>query len=300
MFKIGDFSRLTQVTVKALRHYDRLGLLAPESIDPASGYRYYSGAQVPRLNRILAPESIDPASGYRYYSGAQVPRLNRILALKDLGFSLEQIGQLLDADLSPAQLQGMLLVKRDEVRGALAAEEVRLEQIEDRLRGLGALPDYRVTIRQIPVQRVAAIRATLPHYGAIGALFGELSDYQRRHRLHNATFMAIWHDGEYREAEVDTEAALVGPGTLPTDGRIQPRDLPAVPEMACATHHGPLATVGAAHIALLGWIEERNYRIAGPTRTIPRRFIGPESEQMVMEIQYPVTRDTGGTHGTAA
>ena len=79
MFKIGDFSRLTQVTVKALRHYDRLGLLAPEAIDPETGYRYYSGAQVPRLSRILA--------------------------LKDLGFSLEQVGTLLDADLSPAQLR---------------------------------------------------------------------------------------------------------------------------------------------------------------------------------------------------
>src|SRR5436309_15386266 len=101
MFKIGDFSRLTQVTVKALRHYDRLGLLAPEAIDPETGYRYYSGAQVPRLSRILA--------------------------LKDLGFSLEQVGTLLDADLSPAQLRGMLLAKRAEVLGAIAAEGERPE-----------------------------------------------------------------------------------------------------------------------------------------------------------------------------
>lgn len=273
MFKIGDFSRLTQVTVKALRHYDRLGLLAPEAIDPETGYRYYSGAQVPRLSRILA--------------------------LKDLGFSLEQIGQLLDADLSPPQLRAMLLLKRDEVRDAVAAEAARLERIEERLRQLDALPHYPVTLKAIPALRVAAIRATLPHYGAIGALFGELSAYQRRHRLHDASFMAIWHDGEYRRSDVDAEAALVCPETAPADGRIQPRDLPAVAEMACVTHHGPLATVGAAHLTLLSWIEERGYQIAGPTRTIPRRFDGPESERTVMEIQYPITRDTGGTHGTA-
>ena len=90
MLRIGDFSRLTQVTVKALRHYDSLGLLRPAHIDPDSGYRYYTSSQLPRLNRILA--------------------------MKEMGFSLEQIGQLLDADLSAEQMRSMLLGKQDEVR----------------------------------------------------------------------------------------------------------------------------------------------------------------------------------------
>ena len=68
MFKIGDFSRLAQVSVRMLRHYDKLGLLTPSHIDRFTGYRYYT---------------ID-----------QLPRLHRIIALKDLGLSLEQIGQL--------------------------------------------------------------------------------------------------------------------------------------------------------------------------------------------------------------
>ncbi len=83
MFKIGDFSRLTRVTVKALRHYDRLGLLKPDHIDATSGYRYYTAAQLPRLERLLA--------------------------LKELGFALEQVGRLLDADLSAGQLRQLLL-----------------------------------------------------------------------------------------------------------------------------------------------------------------------------------------------
>jgi DNA-binding transcriptional MerR regulator len=53
MFRIGDFSRLGRVTVKALRHYDRLGLLCPAAVDPATGYRYYSADQMPQLARIL-------------------------------------------------------------------------------------------------------------------------------------------------------------------------------------------------------------------------------------------------------
>jgi len=265
MFKIGDFSRLTQVTVKALRHYDRLGLLAPESIDPETGYRYYSGAQVSRLNRIRA--------------------------LKDLGFSLEQIGQLLDADLSPAQLHGMLLVKRDEVRGAIAAEQARLERIAERLRELDVQPDYPVTIKDIPAQRVAAIRATLPQHRAIGVLFGELAAYRERHGIRADARLAIWHDTEYRDADVDAEAALISADPLPPDGRVRPRDLPAVPEMACVTHRGPLATIGGAYIALLGWVEANDYQLVGPTRTFPHAFDGTAGDNAVIEIQYPVTRD---------
>jgi DNA-binding transcriptional MerR regulator len=54
MFRIGDFSKFSQVSVKALRYYDQLGLLKPTQVDPFTGYRYYSAAQLPRLNRILA------------------------------------------------------------------------------------------------------------------------------------------------------------------------------------------------------------------------------------------------------
>lgn len=63
MFKIGDFAKMTQVSVKALRYYDDIGLFRPAHIDTFTEYRYYSADQLPRLNRIIA--------------------------LKDLGLSLE-------------------------------------------------------------------------------------------------------------------------------------------------------------------------------------------------------------------
>jgi len=76
MLKIGDLSKLSQVSVKTLRYYDEVGLLNPSQVDRFTGYRYYSIEQIPRLNRILA--------------------------FKDLGFSLEQIARLLDENLPPA------------------------------------------------------------------------------------------------------------------------------------------------------------------------------------------------------
>jgi len=270
VFKIGDFSRLTQVTVKALRHYDRLGLLRPDHVDPSSGYRHYTAAQVPRLNRILA--------------------------LKDLGFSLEQVARLLDAELSPAQVRGMLLAKRQEVRRLVAAEQARLARIEARLEELAREAPgarYDVALQPVAARRVASIRAVLPRYPAVGALFRELRAYQQRHGLQAGGWMAIWHDGEYRESDIHAEAAFSTADPLPPHARIRPRALPAVETMACVRHHGPLTAIGAAHVALLGWIEAHDYRLAGPIRTLPLHFAGLDGADGVTEIQYPVARNGG-------
>jgi DNA-binding transcriptional MerR regulator len=90
MLKIGEFSKFRQVSVKTSRYYDSLGLLTPQMIDPITGDRYYSFDLLPRLNRILA--------------------------LKEFGFSLEQIDQLLNNDLTAEQLRGMLRLKQAEIR----------------------------------------------------------------------------------------------------------------------------------------------------------------------------------------
>ena len=65
MFKIGEFSKLSQVSIRMLRHYDKIDLLVPEKTDKFTGYRYYSSDQIEDLNLILK--------------------------LKKVGFSLEEI-----------------------------------------------------------------------------------------------------------------------------------------------------------------------------------------------------------------
>src|SRR4030095_5493217 len=54
VFQISEFSRLTRVSIKALRHYDRVGLLTPARVDPQTRYRYYAARQAQRLYQILA------------------------------------------------------------------------------------------------------------------------------------------------------------------------------------------------------------------------------------------------------
>ena len=107
MFKIGEFAQMTQVSAKALRLYDEMGLLKPARVDPFTDYRFYSADQLPRLHRIIA--------------------------LKELGFSLEQIKPMLDERISAEQIKGMLMLKRAETAQAMQAEQARLLRIEARL-----------------------------------------------------------------------------------------------------------------------------------------------------------------------
>src|SRR5512147_3281105 len=108
MFKIGDFSRLTQVSIKTLRYYDEIGLLKPAQIDRFTNYRYYTIEQLPRLNRILA--------------------------LKDLGLSLDQIGDLLKRDLPADQLRGMLMLRQAEIEQEMQAMHLQMRRVEARLK----------------------------------------------------------------------------------------------------------------------------------------------------------------------
>jgi len=93
-----------------LRHYDRLGLLAPERVDPDTGYRSY-GVQ-------------------------QLARLHRLLALRDLGFTLEQIAGLPDGEVPLEQLRGMLRLRRAQLEQTVADEQGRLRRVEAHLRAI--------------------------------------------------------------------------------------------------------------------------------------------------------------------
>jgi len=139
MLKIGDLSKLGQVSVRMLRHYDQLGLLKPVQIDKFTGYRYYSVEQLARLNRILF--------------------------FKDLGFSLQQIKDLLDNNMPNDQLRGMLMIKQVELERDVQDSHARLARIEARLQQIeqeGKLPPYEVTTKSAEAMVIASVRQLVP------------------------------------------------------------------------------------------------------------------------------------------
>jgi DNA-binding transcriptional MerR regulator len=155
MFKIGEFSRLTQVSIRMLRYYDETGLLKPAQIDKFSGYRLYS---------------ID-----------QIPMLNRIIFLRDIGSSVAEIAIAL-SHWDNTSITNQLEIKRLEIENAIPTEQNKLYKINMAIRDINQEKisiHYNVTIKNIPSYQVLSLRKIIPDYYAEGFLWKEMSDFAR-------------------------------------------------------------------------------------------------------------------------
>lgn len=278
MLKIGEFSRLGQVTVKTLRHYDHLGLLEPAEVDPFTGYRYYAVSQLDRLDEIMA--------------------------LKDLDLSLEQIGTILEDDLSRSEakrlLQQMLQQKHAELKTRIEMRQAQLARIEARLGELRTEDKImaEVTIKELPAQRVLAYRSQIPDTSAIKSTFDVVNTALADNPvpLVPAPWLALYHHDEYRETDLDFEIALPVEddfeGTLSLgDGRVlEVRELPAE-TMACITIHlREQADVREGNRELARWVEANGYTYTdAPCREAYGEPRLPDGT-VRFETQFPVTR----------
>ncbi len=271
MFKIGDFSKLSQVSVKTLRYYDEIGLLKPVEIDRFTGYRYYSASQLSRLNRILL--------------------------LKDLGLSLDQIGRLLQSDLPPDQLRGMLKLRQAEIERSIEEEEARLARVAALLsqieRENANLSKYDVVIKKVASARIASIRDVVANYDAQGELWNELDMYLAQHNVKPvAPCLTIDHNDSYKEHDVDLEVCEVIDAALAATDRIRVYQLPAVETMVCTVHHGPFNQLSNGYRALMQWAEANGYRFCDPSREVYLQVGsgGSADPSNVAEIQIPVEK----------
>ncbi len=274
MYKIGDFSRLSRVSVKTLRYYDEVGLLKPVKVDRFSGYRFYQVEQLPRLYHILA--------------------------LRDLDFSIEQIGHLLDANPDGEAGQRRMLIamleqKRSEIEQRLSADQERLRRLDARLKQIeqeDQMSTYDVVIKKIAPLQVASVRDIIPSYPEQGHLWSELyHGIEAKGVQFNEPCLTVYHSDE---PEIDAEVCQLLSGPVQAHGRVQVHELPAVDSMAATTHHGAFVTIGQAYDALLKWIEASGYRITGACREIylkPPAQAGSQTDpETITEIQFPVAR----------
>jgi effector-binding domain-containing protein len=269
MLKIGDFSALAHVSITTLRYYDQAGLLAPARIDSQTGYRYYAARQLSQLHRILA--------------------------LRDFGLSLEQIGEMLRGGVSTEEMRGMLKLQQAELARRVEEETDRLSRLNSRIRLIERENDmaYDVVIKSLPKQRIASVRETIANYPAVGALYGKVAEKLGPAMAQATVSVAIWHDKEYREQDVDAEAGfyLRGEGSGAQNG-VHVYDLPEV-NAACTVHNGAYQRLGEAYDALLKWVSENGYEVAAPLREVylhVTKPVRPDDESYVTEIQVPVKK----------
>lgn len=270
MFQIGRFSKISRVSVKTLRYYDQIGLLKADHVDPYTGYRYYDLSQLARLNRILA--------------------------LKDLGLTLEQTAQMLDKGLTTNQLRKLLRQKRAELTQNIQQAEDRLVRVEARLKQIemeGKMPDYEITIKELPPIKVASVRGIIPTFSQQGHLWAVLEkEMKRQGARESGPCFTRYLDSEYRDHDIQAEVCIPIEGDCAESGQMSVQELPGG-VWAVTVHHGPFNSLSNAYAALLNWIEVNGYRINGPEREIYLKTGVPLSQDdpsYVTEIQFPVAR----------
>lgn len=275
MFKIGDFSKLSMVSVKALRYYDELGLLRPARVDEFTGYRYYSANQLGRLHRILA--------------------------MKDMGLSLMQIAQLLDQELTPDQIRGMLRLKQVELRQQIEEGQIRLARVEAWLQQFEqevTMPTHDVILKKVPAIQVAQVRGIAPTLAMLGPTLDRLFDQvhnqiQQQGATPVGPGITVYYDQELSEQDISVGACLSYEGSLIDGEQVKVSQLPAVETMASVIHHGSFSTLNLAYDAILKWIEANGYHISGPNRELNLEYErGGDQSKFVTEVQFPVEKSS--------
>lgn len=260
---ISEFARLGQVSVRMLRHYDAIGLLTPDRTEAGSGYRSYSPDQLPALNRIVA--------------------------LKDLGFTLSQVGRLLYDDLDVGELRGMLRLRRAQLENEARAVETRLASVELRLHMIEkedtVSPDY--VVKLVPAVRLVARTATVPaeRLGEHIAPMFEAVAAPLRHICGSlSTPIAT-----YAETEDGTDVVVGYAYEGPPPEGTQLVDLPEATAV-CGVHLGAMARVQESRQGLHRWVTDNDYTFAGPCRELYVRAETEDQSDWVTELQQPITR----------
>jgi DNA-binding transcriptional MerR regulator len=275
MFKIGEFSTIARVSDVLLRHYDQIDLFKPAYVDPENGYRYYTIEQLPELNRILA--------------------------LRDLGFSLEQVGRLTQDNISLEEVQGMLNQKRAQIERSVAEEQARLRRVESRLKQIQQHKKHaqlEVVLKSIPGQPFLSVREPVPFIRKSGWLYYQVSDAVLQHQVPGLGYcLAIFHEPAFRERNVDFELGFLlnNPGEtsipLPDHRQMTVKRLNPIKQALTYVHTGPWSEIHLGFSVIGSWIETEDMRIAGRSRELYLNLVPPEEDdKLIVEIQIPVER----------
>lgn len=270
MFKIGEFSKLTQVSIRMLRYYDDNGLLKPAQIDKFTGYRSYA---------------VD-----------QIPVLHRIIFLRDSGFQVSEIKAALknwDRDFIAAELR----IKQKEIQASIQEELERVAKIDAAINDLKKEQmaiHCNISLKKIPSYPALTLRKIIPNYFAEGDLWLELGTRMEQADIRlpqNTLNFAIYHDIDYREADVDVEVCAVIPEPSAYRNSELFRETEEVETMACFMVYGPFENIGPAFESFARWLTDNDrYKMIGLNRQIVHR--GPWNEkdpaEYLTEIQIPV------------
>lgn len=270
MLKIGEFSKLSHVSVRMLRHYDEIGLLHPQRVDPITGYRLYGEEQLFTAGKI------------NVYRG--------------MGFGLTAIAGLLH-EADPQKLRAMLERQQESLREQSEEMSQMLHRIKLAIAQLGeesTMANYDVTIKEIVPRYVASVRDILESYNYEGRLWHYMMKETADQNLTPANpclAFGIFHDAEYKERGVDVEIQMTVEGNYHDTEHVHFKTEPAVC-VASAIHYGSYETISDASAAVAAWVEKNGYQMCGVMFNVyhvsPHETQNPD--ELVTEVCIPVKR----------
>ena len=269
MLKIGEFSKLSRISIRMLRHYDEIGLLKPAYIDPDSGYRYYAEHQLTAAGRITA--------------------------LKNMGFGLSSMAQILACD-SKEMLASHMLVRQAELEEQIHLLSDQLRRLDTALTRLrkDETMQYDVTIKTFPARCAATVRMQIPSYEMEGMLWNMLvSETQSLNIVEDnpCYCCAVFHDKEFKESDVDVEVYKTVKGSYPDTEHVRFRMLEEI-TVASAVCKGSYEQMGDIMAAVAQWACDNGYAFNGPAFNIyhvsPYETDNPD--EFVTEVCYPVQK----------
>lgn len=271
MLRIGDFSKLSRISIRMLRHYDEIGLLVPKSIDDFTSYRYYGADQLPVADRITS--------------------------LKNMGFHLSAIGEILKNYDNPQALADFLKVKQAEITEEAKEINHRLLLLDTaikRLRKDDTAMNYNVIIKTMPERYVASVRKVIPSYNQEGMLWGILMSETASMGLQiadNCNSLALFHDDGFKESDVDVEVQITVKGSYENTENVVFKTVPAI-EIASATYKGSYEQMPAVNHAVASWVQDNGYEFNDMMFCIyhvsPNQTQNPD--EYVTEVCYAVKK----------
>lgn len=265
MYKIGEFSKITSLTVKTLRYYDEVGLLKPAQVDEMSGYRYYNQDNYDKARIIHLLRRFD------FSIQELLEALPRIESTDDIAaYLFDKSQQVNDRVASLKKLQKQMMVEVDklrEVKEMTNQQAVKLKVLE-------------------PIEVVS--KRFKGRYDEVGNYFGGL--FKAAGQYAAGAPMSLYYDEEYTEENADIEVAL------PVKRTLQKKDATCkvLPKERCVSliHVGPYETLSESYKQIADYMHAHQLTGKTPSREIyhkgPGMLLKGNPNKYETEILIPI------------
>jgi DNA-binding transcriptional MerR regulator/predicted transcriptional regulator YdeE len=249
---------------------------------------------------LFYPAEIDKINGYRLYSAAQIPLILRIIALRDVGFSIQEIGDILDNFEEQDNTQEIFQVKSRAIQQGIANEMRKMDLLNkmyERIeKGNYTTTCGEVVLKKIPCIKVLSLREVISDYSYQEVLWEKMYTYIGENNLFSIiedNIIVIYHETEYKEKDIDIEIVVPVKEMKKSTGSFIFKELESIQLAATVICEGSYdKTLPEGETMLAKWIEDNGYEIIGSERAYGLCHPGNEQDpdKYQTEIQFPIVK----------